>query len=391
MAVKFHINPDTGRVGQCSAKSAESCKFSVASGEIVAHYESREEAELKVQQELSEQYGTLTSQRTSAAKNRAAQRSAFLKDFEKKTVEDLVDFSNQSIVNYRQLDKEIGRRVEKTKQRSQALIRAEERKLMDKKTLQSHKRDFEDYRNRTAELVEAYTQSRYFRNAQDKYDGEKIGHAVKVENHPAHSREWYEARFNSVGGSDVSALVEIELVEDPKWYSKKNYEKVVESKITPVSEESVKNSNYSSGAMYRGTVWEAKIREQYSADHPERKVYEVDGQFAHPEREWQQVNLDGLISDREDGVPNGILEIKTGSNASVWAEGVPTGYRAQTLYYLNTTGLEYADVRALVNDNEVFEYRLHKNDEVVEGSGMSMEEYIRDNVEPWFKGLKKQR
>ena len=390
MAVKFHINPDTGRVGQCSAKNAESCKFSVASGEVVAHYETREEAEMKVQKDLSEQYGTLTSQRTSVAKNKASQRSAFLKDFEKKTVEELIDFSNQSIANYRQLDKTIERRVEKTKQRSEALSRAEERKLMDKKTLQSHKRDFEEYRNRTAELVEAYTQSRHFKKLQNKYDAEKVGHAVKVENYPTHSREWYEARYNSVGGSDVSALVEVELDDAPEWYSKKNYERVVESKTTPVSDERLKNS-YSSGALYRGTVWESKIREQYSMDHPERKVYEVDGQFAHPEREWQQVNLDGLVSDREDGVPNGILEIKTGSKASLWADGVPTGYRAQTLYYLNTTGLDYADVRALVNDNEVFEYRLHKDDEVVEGSGISMEEYIRNNVAPWFEELKKQR
>lgn len=41
---KFHINPETGRAGQCNAKSPESCKFSVEAGTVVAHYETKDEA-----------------------------------------------------------------------------------------------------------------------------------------------------------------------------------------------------------------------------------------------------------------------------------------------------------------------------------------------------------
>lgn len=41
---KYHINPATGRAGQCKAKSAESCKFSIDSGTVIAHYETKEEA-----------------------------------------------------------------------------------------------------------------------------------------------------------------------------------------------------------------------------------------------------------------------------------------------------------------------------------------------------------
>lgn len=41
---KYHINPETGRAGQCKAQSAESCKFSVESGTVIAHYETKDEA-----------------------------------------------------------------------------------------------------------------------------------------------------------------------------------------------------------------------------------------------------------------------------------------------------------------------------------------------------------
>lgn len=41
---KYHINPETGRAGQCKAQSPESCKFSVESGTVIAHYETKDEA-----------------------------------------------------------------------------------------------------------------------------------------------------------------------------------------------------------------------------------------------------------------------------------------------------------------------------------------------------------
>ena len=43
--MKYHINPGTGRVGQCRAKSAERCQFSKQLGTVVKHYDSAEEAQ----------------------------------------------------------------------------------------------------------------------------------------------------------------------------------------------------------------------------------------------------------------------------------------------------------------------------------------------------------
>ena len=42
--MRYHINPDTGRAGQCSAKTPEACKYSIESGTVVEHYDSKEEA-----------------------------------------------------------------------------------------------------------------------------------------------------------------------------------------------------------------------------------------------------------------------------------------------------------------------------------------------------------
>lgn len=41
---QYHINPETGRAGQCKAKTPESCKFSIDSGTVVAHYETKDDA-----------------------------------------------------------------------------------------------------------------------------------------------------------------------------------------------------------------------------------------------------------------------------------------------------------------------------------------------------------
>jgi hypothetical protein len=201
-----------------------------------------------------------------------------------------------------------------------------------------------------------------------------------------------------VGGSDVSALAKMDFTpaNELAFYDKKSLERAEQSKLTlPTQADIELNQNLSRigkvGPLYRGTVWEKRIRDDYAKDHPELKVYDTKDQFVNESRPWQKINLDGVVSDREDGVPNGILEVKTGGNAKIWQHGVPVGYRAQTLYYLNATKLDFVDVRAYINDHEVIEYRLYANDEVSVGSGVNMEQYINNRVTPWFDELKSRR
>lgn len=388
MTVKYHINPSKGPL-ICSADSPERCHYGIDA----PHFSSKQEAEERFQEDLSKKYGTLSTKKLNNYKS--VEKNKYLKDFENKTVEDLIDFANISVANYKQVDKMILLRANKTLQRSEALFRAESRNLVDGETLSSHKRDFNDYRNRTAELVEAFSESKFYSPSYSNWNGDKIGYANRTESFPALSHKWYESRFNSVGGSDVGTIAVKDFGKNPASYIESNYNRILKTKSASITDLAFKaeldKKNGYDGALYRGTVWENRIRDEYAKSHPELAVYSVDDQYSHPQREWQRINIDGLISDREDRIPNGILEIKTGSNAEIWRDGVPDEYRAQTLYYLNTTGLEYADVRALVNDSEVFEYRLHKDDEIIPGSGKNMEQYIQEKIEPWFKNIKEMR
>lgn len=58
MSSKFHVNPDTGVVGQCQAK--HKCAFTDAEGNEATHYTDFEEAYSASEKMLSEQYGDFT-------------------------------------------------------------------------------------------------------------------------------------------------------------------------------------------------------------------------------------------------------------------------------------------------------------------------------------------
>jgi len=56
---KYHINPETGRPGQCTA-TVRGCKYAV-DGQIPEHYDTKEEARKAVEQVLSEKFGNVSA------------------------------------------------------------------------------------------------------------------------------------------------------------------------------------------------------------------------------------------------------------------------------------------------------------------------------------------
>lgn len=58
MSSKFHVNPDTGVVGQCQAK--HKCAFTDSDGNEATHYTNFEDAYVASEKMLSEQYGDFT-------------------------------------------------------------------------------------------------------------------------------------------------------------------------------------------------------------------------------------------------------------------------------------------------------------------------------------------
>lgn len=261
------------------------------------------------------------------------------------------------------------------------------------------KREFGAYRDQTAFLIEAKIQSKFYTSKTIPLDETKpIGKAVPATQFPQSDPRWYTQRYDSIGGSDVGARVLQDYVPEDELtnFDKLYISKVEKSKLVPLtSEEIAKRTNTQDpsrkGPLYRGTVWEDYIRDGYAEDHPELTVYDTKGQYFGNGDTRQRVNFDGILSDREDKQPNGILEIKTGGVPETWEDGVPVTYRAQTLYYLHSTGFDFADVRVVLNDGDVRDYRLHRDDEVYPGSGVKMSDYIRDRVTPWFEELRARR
>lgn len=398
IVAKFHINPEKGP-RPCSAQEGQ-CPY----GSDAPHFPTKVEAQEAFESALSAEIKPLDSMKRVSKRELDARKKKFAKDFESMTYSDVEEFANASKDNHKIVDALIEDRSAESYERYLKLEKInpaydDAAEKCDFETFKSLKRDYDADRDRTAELVEAYTESRYYvPNAHSLPDPSRVGAAHRTTGFEPNSPEWLRARFDTVGGSDVGALAKMDFTpeKDLAFYDKKSLERAEQSKIAlPTQKDIDLNQNLSrlgkAGPLYRGTVWEKRIRDDYAKDHPELTVYDTKDQFVNESRDWQKINLDGVVSDRPDGVPNGILEVKTGGNAKIWKDGVPVGYRAQTLYYLNATKLDFVDVRAYINDHEVIEHRLYANDEVAVGSGVNMEDYIESRVTPWFSGLKARR
>lgn len=259
------------------------------------------------------------------------------------------------------------------------------------------KADLNKYRDTTAALVEALHASPSYKPVTEDYTEGTVGRTVEATSYEHSDIRWHQSRFNSIGGSDIGVLAVEDFVpeEEKKGYEKVALKRLEEGKLKMISEEDAKKSIHTSetsraGALYRGTMWEDRIRDEFAKRHPELTVYKTKAQYQVPGQEWYKVNFDGVLAAK-GGAPSGILEIKTGGDPKTWERGIPAAYRAQTLYYLNATGLKTAKVVVMLNDSDYREYDLSADDEVYPGSGVKMGEYINNRVLPWFEGIKSQR
>lgn len=330
--------------------------------------------------------------------------AALDKRFEEADYNELLDYANSNRENYGDLSALIAMRARQSPQLFEQVNdcnpkNPEAQRPISNKNFTILKREFNSYRDQTAFLIEAKTQSKFYNSKTVHLDEtEPVGAAVPATQYPQSDPRWFTQRFDSIGGSDVGALVLQDYVaeENLSNFDKLYISKVEKSKVVPLTQEEIaKRTNVQDptrkGPLYRGTVWEDYIRDGYAEDHPEMTVYDTKGQYFGNGDARQRVNFDGILSDREDKKPNGILEIKTGGVPEIWADGVPVTYRAQTLYYLHSTGFDFADVRVVINDGDVRDYRLNRDDDVYPGSGVKMSDYIRDRVNPWFEELKAKR
>lgn len=229
------------------------------------------------------------------------------------------------------------------------------------------KQDLEEYKDGTAQRLARLSQISDF--STEEYEGETLAGLTPVGEFPPNSREWLMARQPGIGGSDVGAILKV----DPE-HGDSNYEAVFEDKTRDYAsmdddefEPLDENADPSTiqGPLDRGNVWEPVIVSRFAQQNPDLQVLHTKKTWTDPNDSSVRVNLDGLVSSTGDGEPDGILEIKTASNPEEWEDGVPNGYRAQVLYYLDATGFDTGYVAVQVDDHDYREYVIHRGEDIV--------------------------
>lgn len=392
---RFHLNPARGPL-PCTAVEGQ-CPY----GEDALHFTSRAEAKIAYERDLEASTSPLHGIRRPLKKSSAVLKSLGEK-LDVADYETIFSVANLNPESHRLVGELIDERAASSPARFEAINALDRNNPnaiapISSKNFRLMMQEWKEYRDQTAVFIEAFHASEFYKASTVPYGDGPVGAALPHSVYAHDDPNWYLSRFNTIGGSDVGALALQDFVawEDIASLDRLYIRKIQESKMKPPTVEeaygSMALSNRRRGPLYRGTVWEDHIRDSFAKDHPEFVVYHTAGQYIKAGSPWYKVNFDGVIGDKSDGKARGILEIKTGGDPTKWANGLPLTYRAQTLYYLNATGLDFAIVRGVINDGEIRDFKLYRSDEVFPGSGVTMDKYIDTKVLPWFEQLKAQR
>lgn len=193
-----------------------------------------------------------------------------------------------------------------------------------------------------------------------EFTGDELNGMTKTAYYEPGTREWLEQRQNGVGGSDVGPIL-----RDPSAF--KSRDDIMESKLAPITDEEVANQTLLQtgyeGALGRGNAWEKRIFLMVRDRNPEENITFCKTSWHNNEYTFQLANFDGVMTD-ENGHPDGIVEIKTASDASKWGkeedglDGVPFSYRAQTLWYAQAAGFKRGKVAVVIDEREYREYNF---------------------------------
>lgn len=183
------------------------------------------------------------------------------------------------------------------------------------------------------------------------------------------SREWLEFRQNGMGASDVAGVN-----SSGRWRFKE-IRRIWDSKTTPISESEVHQNTTAQDVFddprSRGNAFEEYIGYLYSVRFPEVNVM-VNKSTWISEDNCLQVNYDLLTDATGDGIPDGVLEIKTASTAREWGEdgsgfeGIPEGYGIQLLTQMRHAGFDHGAMAVLIDGTELRSYQVEMTDELRE-------------------------
>ena len=147
-------------------------------------------------------------------------------------------------------------------------------------------------------------------------------------------QEWLQARKNTIGGSDASAVVGM----NPY---KTNVDLWLE-KTGQVMPEDISDKPY----VKFGTEAEPHMRELFKLDFPEYQVfYEENNLFLNDKYPWGHYSADGWLLDKEGrfGLYEGkTTEILQSMHKEKWKHRLPDNYYAQLIHGFHITEAEFA-------------------------------------------------
>lgn len=170
-------------------------------------------------------------------------------------------------------------------------------------------------------------------------------HATRVGFFTPGTREWWAARADGLGGSEIAAVLGLSPWESrfSLWHRKAGTLGAIDD----------------NPSLSWGRRLEAPIGDAFIDAHPELKVRKVPGLWRSRTRFWQLADPDRHISG-PDG--NQILEIKTAHSSQAFEWGtpgtdqIPVYYRCQVLWYLDVFGFDSAYVAVLIGGSDYREY-----------------------------------
>ena len=217
-----------------------------------------------------------------------------------------------------------------------------------------------------------------------EYTEKTLGKATQIGDVEELSADWHRLRQGGIGGSTVSKVLGFHWKSHcgyPVYYNKAEQQDIITGlaleKMATVGEV----HNPTSGVLFRGHQWEPALLALFAKQYAKNvAVSKATWRGGIP---YQVVNVDGIILD-DEGNPEGLVECKTSSREWTWRWGVPVGYRAQVLWYLNATGLDYAYV-VVRFDSGSFDFFRINADDTIDGTDKTktITEYLDDLDQAW--------
>lgn len=387
MGKRFHVSSD-GVVRPCRAKTPETCRAKGLNGERAVHFNNEEEADQFVENYYEDKLGVFNTVESFTLSSKNA-------ELEMISPEQVGVFANSSKENFEVLESIIEYRVQETAEKYDQVENCNPSNLnagnaVSDEIFNEMSRDLKDYNDTTDSFIEAYTQSRFYSPKFLRKNLKKAGKATATT--VVTPRQRVLDQYDKISGSDIAVLINNDFSSDKGRFNQLKVYGLENSKLVKRELlESEVNSNFlkNKGSLYKDQVWRQRLKDDYALRNPNKVLISSETNYQSDEREWQQVNFDGIVIDPISKNPEGLVKIKVDVNYDDWKDELPLSYKGEALYYLDSTGLKYVDVIIKNKRNETRTFRVEKDDEII--PGVRINDYIQERVEPWFTDIKKQR